>query len=80
MIRKIATNGPRDSTENKLETILDIPNLNIKNMIIERSNGANIVVERAYTFAGDDIDALKFLVTLFKSKTSILTYHLLNRV
>ena len=80
MTRKMATSGLRNSTENKLEIILDIPSLNIKNTIIERSDGVNIVIERAYTLAGDDKDAFKFLITLFKSKTSIATYFLLNRV
>ena len=81
MIRKMmATSGLRNSTENKLEIILDIPNLNIKNMIVERSDGVNIVVERAYTLAGDEKDAFKCLITLFKSKISIATYYLLNRV
>ena len=69
MIRKMATNGLRNSTENKLEIILDIPSLNIKNTIIERSDDVNIVVVRVYTFAGDNKDAFKFLITLFKSKT-----------
>ena len=67
MTRKMATGGLRNSTENKL---LDTGNLNVESMIIER----------AYTLAGDDKDAFKFLMTLFKSKTSIAIYHLLNRV
>jgi hypothetical protein len=54
MTRKMATSGLRNSTENKLEIILDIPNLNIKNMIVERSDGVNIVVERSYILAGDE--------------------------
>ena len=60
--------------------ILDILNLNATNTIIERSDGVNIVIKRAYTLAGDDKDAFTFLITLFKSKTSIATYYLLNRV
>ena len=80
MIWKLATNELRNSTENKLEIILDIPDLNIKNTIVERSDGVNIVVQRAYTLAGDDKDAFKCFITLFKSKTSIATYYLLNRV
>ena len=76
----MATNELRNSTENKLEIILDITNLNIKNIIVERSDGVNIVVESAYTLAGEDKDAFKFLITLFKSKNSIATYYLLIRV
>jgi len=76
----MATSGLRNWTENKLEITLDIPNLNIEYKIIERSDGVNTVVERAYTLAGDNKDAIKFLITLFKSKTSIATYYLLNRV
>ena len=80
MTRNMATSGLRNSTENKLEIILYIPNLNMKNIVVERSDGVNIVVERAYTLAGDENDAFKLLITLFKSKTSIATYYLLNRV
>ena len=48
--------------------------------IIERLDDVNIVVKRAYTLVGDDKNAFKLLITLFKSKTSIATYYLLNRV
>ena len=54
----MATSGLSNSTENKLKIILDILNLNITNMIILCSDGVNIIVERAYTLAGDDKDAL----------------------
>jgi hypothetical protein len=63
MTRKMATSGLSYSIENKIEIILDIPNLNIKKAIIEYSDGSNIVVERAYTLAGDDKVALKFWKT-----------------
>jgi hypothetical protein len=76
----MATSGLSNSTENKLEIILDVPNLNTTNTIISRSDGVNVVVERAYTLAGNDKDAYKFLITLFKSKSSIATYYLLKRV
>jgi len=80
MTRTMATSGLSNSTENKLEIILDVPNLNTTNTIISRSDGVNVVVERAYTLAGNDKDAYKFLITLFKSKSSIATYYLLKRV
>ena len=46
--------------------ILDILNINIKSTIIERCDGVNITVECAYTLAGDDEDAFKFLMSLFE--------------
>jgi len=66
MIRKRVNMGLSNSTENRLEIILDILNLNIKNTIIERSDGVNIVVERAYTLACDYKDALNFFMSLLK--------------
>jgi len=74
IIRKMATSGLSNSTKNKLEINLDILNLNIKNTIIERSDGVTIVVERAYKLAGDDKDALKilYLCLNFKKLNSYL--------